>query len=96
MIASALAGAATLVLLWQRRYSLARFGAVGAVGAVVIGWGAAQYPWLLVDEVRVVDAPGVPATLEALMVAVALAAVLVVPALVYLLRLTQTERWSRG
>jgi hypothetical protein len=42
------------------------------------------------------DAAGAPATLEALLVAVALAAVLVVPALVYLLRLTQTERWSRG
>jgi cytochrome d ubiquinol oxidase subunit II len=60
MVASALAGAATLLLLWQRRYSLARIGAVGAVGAVVVGWGAAQYPWLLVDEVLIVDAAGGP------------------------------------
>lgn len=95
MVASALAGAASLVLLWRRRYSLARFAAVAAVGAVVLGWGVAQYPWLLVDEVRIVDAAGAPATLEALLVAVAIAGVVVVPALVYLLRLTQSERWSR-
>jgi cytochrome d ubiquinol oxidase subunit II len=61
---------------------------------VVSGWGLAQYPWLLVDEVTIVDAAGAPATLRALLVAVALAGVLVVPALAYLLRLTQTEAWS--
>jgi cytochrome d ubiquinol oxidase subunit II len=54
-----------------------------------------QYPWLLVDEVTIAQAAGAPATLRALLVAAALAAVLVLPALAYLLRLTQTEAWSR-
>lgn len=95
VVASALAGSATLVLLWTRRYDVARVTAVGAVASVVLGWGVGQYPWLLVDEVRIADAAGAPATLSALLVAVALAVVLVVPALAYLFWLTQSERWTR-
>jgi cytochrome d ubiquinol oxidase subunit II len=49
----------------------------------------AQYPWLLVDEVSIADAAGAPATLRALLFVVALAAVVVVPPLIYLLWLTQ-------
>lgn len=96
MIGSAIAGAATLVLLWRRRYAAARIGAVLAVGAVVLGWGVGQYPWLLVDEVTIVDAAGAPATLQALLIAVGIAAVLVVPALSYLYVLTQSERWTHS
>ena len=66
-----------------------------AVASVVSGWGIAQYPWLLVDEVRIVDAAGATATLQGLLVAVGLAVVLVLPPLVYLFRLTQSEEWSR-
>lgn len=95
VIASAVGGVATLVLLLRRRYGVARFTAVAAVGAVVSGWGVGQYPWLLVDEVTISEAAGAPATLRALLVAVVLAAVVVLPALAYLLRLTQTEAWSR-
>jgi cytochrome d ubiquinol oxidase subunit II len=94
LVASGLAGVATLVLLVRRRYSLGRVTAAVAVGTVVAGWGVGQYPWLLVDEVRIVDAAGASATLSALMVAVALAAVLVLPALAYLYWLTQSERWA--
>lgn len=94
LVASGLAGLATLVLLVRRRYSLGRVTAAVAVGTVVAGWGVGQYPWLLVDEVRIEDAAGASATLSALMVAVALAAVLVLPALAYLYWLTQSERWA--
>ena len=65
-----------------------------AVAAVVTGWGVGQYPWLLVDEVTIADAAGAPATLQALLVAVGLAVVIVVPALGYLYKLTQSEAWS--
>ena len=79
----------------QWLFSLARWPAVVAVGSVVSGWGVAQYPWLLVDEVRIADAGGATATLQALLVAVGLAVVVVLPPLAYLLRLTQSEEWSR-
>jgi cytochrome d ubiquinol oxidase subunit II len=47
-----------------------------------------------VDELRIADAGGAPATLQALLVVVGLAVVTVLPALVYLFRLTQSESWS--
>jgi cytochrome d ubiquinol oxidase subunit II len=95
IVLSALAGTATLALVAQRRFRAARLAAVVAVAAVVFGWGVGQYPWLLVDEVTISDAAGAPATLAALLVAVGLAGVIVLPALVYLFRLTQSAAWSR-
>ncbi|MCL2541174.1 MAG: cytochrome d ubiquinol oxidase subunit II [Nocardioidaceae bacterium] len=94
VVASAIAGAATLVLIWLRRFAWARLTAVVAVAAVVSGWGMGQYPWMLVDQVTITEAAGARATLQGLLVAVALAAVLVGPALFYLFRLTQSEEWS--
>jgi cytochrome d ubiquinol oxidase subunit II len=94
IVLSAVAGTATLALLLRRRYQLARFAAVTAVAAVVLGWGVGQYPWLLVGQVTITDAAGAPATLRALLVVLALAAVIVVPALTYLFRLTQSESWT--
>jgi cytochrome d ubiquinol oxidase subunit II len=95
IITSILGGMAALVLLLTRMPAAARVSAVIAVASVVIGWGAAQYPWLLVDEITIADAAGAPATLRALLLVAALAGVIVVPPLVYLFRLTQTEQWTR-
>ena len=94
IIGSGLAGVATLALLWTRRYAVARVTALVAVAAVVLGWGVGQYPWMLVDQLTIAEAAGAPATLSGLLVVVALAAVVVVPALAYLFSLTQSERWS--
>lgn len=95
IVLSFLAGVTTLVLLVRRSFALARLTALLAVAAVVVGWGVGQYPWLLVDQVTIEDAAGAPATLSALLVAVGLAALLVVPPLAYLYRLTQSEAWTR-
>ena len=48
------AGAAWL--LWKRRYRLARLAAAGQVAFVVLGWGAAQHPYLLADAVTLAEA----------------------------------------
>lgn len=94
IVLSGLTGAATLALVATRRYARARLTAVVAVASVVMGWGVGQYPWLLVDEVRIVEAAGADATLAGLLVVVGLATVLVLPPLVYLFRLTQSESWT--
>lgn len=94
LVLAALAGVATLVLTYQRRYAMARLSAAAAVASVVTGWGVGQYPWILVDTVTIDDAAGAGATLIGLLVVVALAAVIVLPALGYLLWLTQTEEWT--
>jgi cytochrome d ubiquinol oxidase subunit II len=96
LVLAALAGALTLLLVYRRSYSMARFFAVAAVGAVVTGWGVGQYPWMLVDQLTINDAAGAHTTLTALLIVVALAVVIVLPPLGYLLWLTQTEKWSRA
>jgi cytochrome d ubiquinol oxidase subunit II len=92
---AAVAGAVTLVLIIRRRYRVARVFAAAAVAAVVTGWGVGQYPWILVDQLTINEAAGAPATLAGLLVVVALAVLLILPAFAYLLWLTQSERWSR-
>jgi cytochrome d ubiquinol oxidase subunit II len=96
LVVAALSGTITLLLLYRRRFSMARFFAATAVGAVIIGWGVAQYPWMLVDQLTINDAAGANSTLTALLIVVALAVVIVLPPLCYLLWLTQTEKWSRA
>jgi cytochrome bd ubiquinol oxidase subunit II len=96
IVASAIAGVLTLVLVWRRRFGLARLFAPLAVAAVVSGWGVGQYPWLLVDEVRIDEAGGADATLVALLVAVGCAGVVVLPPLAVLYWFTQTRRFRPG
>jgi cytochrome d ubiquinol oxidase subunit II len=91
VVTSILGGAVTLGLLLRRRPGVARISAVVAVASVILGWGVAQYPWLLVDEVTISEAAGAPATLRALLIVAALAGVIVVPPLLYLFRLTQRQ-----
>lgn len=98
LVVAALAGAATLVLLFRgrvgddRTFVATRVSAAVAVASVVAGWGAGQFPWMLVDQLRITEAAGATATLEALLVVVMLAGVIVVPPLGYLLWFTQTRR----
>jgi cytochrome d ubiquinol oxidase subunit II len=47
VIASVLAGATTLALVWSRRYDAARFGAAVAVAAIIAGWALARWPTIL-------------------------------------------------
>jgi len=92
VLLSAAAGVAALVLVARGRAEPARFAAGGAVAGIVVAWGVAQYPWLLVDELTVADGAAPTATLVGVLVAFALAALLVVPSLVWLLRLTDRGR----
>jgi cytochrome d ubiquinol oxidase subunit II len=96
LVVAAAAGVAVMILLYRRSFSVARVPAAAAVAAVITGWGVGQYPWMLVDEVPIADAAGAEATLAGLLVVVGLAAVIVLPALGYLLWLTQTEEWTRA
>lgn len=92
---SILGGIVTLVLLLRHRPGPARFSAVVAVASVIVGWGIAQYPWLLVDEVTISEGAGAPATLRALLAVAALAGLIVLPPLAYLFRLTQSQGWAQ-
>ena len=94
IVVSALAGLVSLWLLWRQRWATARWAAVVAVAAIVVGWGVAQYPYLLTDELTLDDAAGARATLIALIVTFGVAAVTAVPALLWLFVLVNRREWA--
>jgi len=89
VILSALCGVVTLVLLRRGARRWARPSAVGAVVAVVWGWGVAQHPYLLPKTLTIAQGAAPKDTLTALLVVFGVALVLVVPSLVLLYMLSQ-------
>ncbi len=88
---SAGAGLTTLWSLQAGRLSTARSAAVVAVAAVVLGWGAGQYPWVLVDHLRLDDGAAAPIVMRSLLGAAVAVAVFVGPPLYALFRLADSE-----
>jgi cytochrome bd ubiquinol oxidase subunit II len=95
VVVSVLAGLAALVTtLRPGRVHPALVRPLGAlaVAAVLAGWGSAQYPYLLGTHLDLHVAAAPESTMVALTVVAVLAAVLVVPSLVWLLVLTHRGR----
>ena len=80
---------ASLVLLVRNRGREARVAAAIAVVAVIWGWAAGQYPYLLESSLTIEHAAGAHATLSAMFVALVVAAILVGPSLACLLFFAQ-------
>jgi cytochrome d ubiquinol oxidase subunit II len=89
---SVLAGLAALVTTARGSAALARPLGVVAVVSVLGGWGVAQYPYLLGTHLTIQTAAAPHATLAALSIVTVLAAVLVVPSLIFLYVLTERGR----
>ncbi|NMH97645.1 cytochrome d ubiquinol oxidase subunit II [Pseudonocardia acidicola] len=89
VVVSALAGLVSIGLLVQRRYARARVAAAVAVAAVLCGWAVAQYPYLLESQLTIADGAAGRSTLVAVLVALVVGGVLLVPSLVFLYRLFQ-------
>jgi len=92
VVASGLAGLATIALIWVRRFELARFSSAAAVGAIVAGWALAQSPYFLPGELTLEQAAAGDATLTALLVCVGIALLVLVPSLALLYRLVLRGR----
>jgi cytochrome bd ubiquinol oxidase subunit II len=91
VIASALCGLAVLVLLAGGARRGLRPLAIGAVVAVVWGWGVAQFPYLLPTSLTIGESAAPDPTLSALIVVFAAAAPVVLPALGLLYWLSQKD-----
>ena len=92
VIGSALAGVGTLWLEWRKRFEAARYTAAAAVAAIVAGWALAQEPYILPPKLTVHEAAAPDTTLAALVIAATLGMALLIPALVWLFRLTLSGR----
>jgi cytochrome d ubiquinol oxidase subunit II len=86
---SIVAGVAAVVCLALRRYPGARVASSLAVTTILVGWAVAQYPYILVPDVTIEEAATGRATLEAMLIAIAVGAVFLVPSLIYLYVLFQ-------
>jgi cytochrome d ubiquinol oxidase subunit II len=95
VIVSGAAGAAALGLVVRRRFTVARYTAALAVAAIVAAWALAQQPRLL-PGLTVEQAAASHDTLVAVIVAVAVGAMVLLPALLLLLRLNLAGRLGYG
>jgi cytochrome d ubiquinol oxidase subunit II len=89
VILSLLCGIAVLVLLRRGARRGARPLAVGAVAAVIWGWGVAQHPYLLPQKLTIADAAAPGATLTSVLLVFGVAVVLVLPSIGLLYTLVQ-------
>jgi cytochrome d ubiquinol oxidase subunit II len=88
VLASVVAGATSLTAIYLRKRQLSRVAAVAATVTILWGWGLGQYPWLLPDVLTIEEGAAPDAVLIALLIAFAGAALLAVPALIWLYALT--------
>jgi cytochrome bd ubiquinol oxidase subunit II len=89
VIVSAVCGLGVLALLRRRGRRGIRPLAIGAVVAIVWGWGVAQYPYLLPQSLTINAGASSSATLTAVLIVFGVAVVVVVPALGFLYTLAQ-------
>ncbi len=65
--------------------------AAGAVALVIAGWGAVQYPFLILPSERISDVAAGDATLRAFLISLPIGALILIPSLA-LLYLTFSEK----
>ena len=89
VVISVLAGIGALVLLRGRPHRGGRVAAVVAAGFLVLGWGVAQWDYLLPESLTVSQAAAPSGTITAVLVVTVLATILIVPAFALLYALDQ-------
>jgi cytochrome d ubiquinol oxidase subunit II len=95
LLASIVAGSATLALVWRKRYEASRYTAALAVAAIIAGWALAQSP-VFVEGLTIREAAAGRDTLVAVTVAVLAGAAILSPSLVLLYRLVLGGALGRG
>ena len=89
VIVSALCGLGSLALLIRHAAHGARLLAAAAVGTIVLGWGMAQWDYVLPQSLTVAQAAAPSGTIAAVLVATGLAVALLGPSFVLLYTLDQ-------
>jgi cytochrome d ubiquinol oxidase subunit II len=88
-------GAAALLSGWallRRRFRLARAAVVAQVALLLLGWGLAQYPYLIYPDVTLHDAAAPHPTLRFMLYALPVGMALVVPSLWLLFRVFKRQQ----
>lgn len=93
---SAIGGLGSLALMVRRRYGAARLAAVVAVGGVLWGWGAAQWPHLILPDLTAGEAAAPAATLRLIVAGYLIGGAILVPSLFALFRVFKAARTGTG
>jgi cytochrome d ubiquinol oxidase subunit II len=91
-LATAVAALGAIAALVRRRFVLARTFAVAQVALIVLGYGWALFPHLVVPDFTVASAAAPERTHELLLGALAIGAVVLLPSLAYLMRVFKGSR----
>jgi cytochrome d ubiquinol oxidase subunit II len=82
------------IALRQQRDRVARVSAIACVAVLVLGWGAAQYPLLVAPDLTLTNAAAPRMTFVVLVPVILTGAVVMLPALWWLMRVFKTDRTS--
>jgi cytochrome d ubiquinol oxidase subunit II len=91
VILGMLSGLAAGFTLWKRHWRWARVTAAAEVLFLLVGWGLAQYPFLIYPDVSIHDVAAVPSTLRFVLYSTPVGAVLLVPSLWLLFRVFKRD-----
>jgi cytochrome d ubiquinol oxidase subunit II len=89
--ATALCAIGAFWSLWKRAYKLARLMAAGQVTLILWGWALAQFPYIVEPDITIASAAAPRATLNLLLAALALGALLLFPSFYYLFRVFKSN-----
>jgi cytochrome d ubiquinol oxidase subunit II len=92
LAATSVCAVGALLALWRRRYALARIAAAAQVALILIGWGLAQYPHIVVPDLTFENTATDPATLRLLIQALTGGAILLFPCFILLYRVFKGSR----
>ena len=92
LIGTSICAVGALAALWLRRFYVARFAAAGQVTLILLGWGIAQWPYLIVPDLTFADAAAAASTLRLLTWALAAGSVLLFPSFGYLFYIFKRRR----
>jgi len=91
-ILTAIFATGAFVALWTRRYRSARFCAAAQVTMILLGWAFAQFPNVVEPDLTISSAAAPPLTLELLLGALVLGAIVLFPSYYYLFRIFKLNR----
>lgn len=89
--ATGLAALTAIGALWWRRFRLARLAAAAQVALILWGWALAQYPYLVPPDLTIRGAAAPRITLVLILWALVAGGLVLVPCMVYLLRVFKRE-----
>ena len=89
---TALAAVGALAALWRRRYGLARALAIAQVVLVLWGWALAQFPYVVPPDLTFAATAAPPAVLHAVLGALVLGSIVLVPSMAYLYRVFKSSQ----